>query len=154
MREICTLALLDVFDDGNFVHELVILSQDRSAELMPNNSLSAHPSARGTMPPRSLCCIVLYTLPMPAPLINPSESNEKRKTNERKTIFHDLFLAIRLAWDLGWIIAIPAVALGFGGAYIDKYLGTSPLFLLLGLGLAMSISGYGLYRKFSEILLK
>ena len=91
---------------------------------------------------------------MPAPLINPSESNKQRTTNERTTIFHDLFLAVRLAWDLGWIIAIPAAALGFGGAYLDKYEGTSPLFLLLGMGIAMGLSGYGLYRKFKEILLK
>lgn len=68
------------------------------------------------------------------------------------SIKNDLLLALRLAWDFGWIIAIPAVALGFGGAYLDKYLGTSPLFLLLGLGCAIAISSIGLYRKLRDIL--
>jgi hypothetical protein len=81
-----------------------------------------------------------------------SPSNEKPKTNERTTVFADLLLAVRLAWDFGWIIAIPAVALGFGGASLDKHLGMSPLFLLLGLGLAMLVSGIGLARKIKEIL--
>ena len=70
----------------------------------------------------------------------------------KRSIFSDLFLAVRLAWDLGWIIAIPAVVLGFGGAYLDQYAGTSPLFLLTGMGCAMGLSGFGLFRKFKEIL--
>ena len=71
---------------------------------------------------------------------------------QKKSIISDLFLAVRLAWDFGWIIAIPAVALGFGGAYLDQYLGTSPLFILLGLAIAVSLSGWGIYRKLKGIL--
>jgi len=63
-----------------------------------------------------------------------------------------LWLALKLAWDLGWIIAIPAAAFGFGGAYLDTLQGTSPLFLLLGMGLAMTLSGIGVYRKVTEIV--
>lgn len=62
-----------------------------------------------------------------------------------------LFLSLRLAWSLGYIIAIPAVVFGLGGAYLDKYLQTSPLFLLLGFALAVGLSGLGVYRKVKEI---
>lgn len=62
-----------------------------------------------------------------------------------------LWLALKLAWDLGYVIAIPAVVFGFGGAYIDTIQGTSPLFLLLGFVLAITLSGIGVYRKVKEI---
>ena len=64
----------------------------------------------------------------------------------------DLWLAVRLAWSLGYIIALPAVLFGFGGAYLDKTLGTSPWVLLIGLALAMGISAVGVYRRLREIL--
>lgn len=65
---------------------------------------------------------------------------------------HDLIFVVDLAWSIGWIIAIPAVALGFGGAYLDRWFGSSPLFILLGMGLAVTLSGVGLWRKLREIL--
>ena len=65
-----------------------------------------------------------------------------------------LALAVRLVWDMGWIIAIPAVALGFGGAYLDRQFGTSPIFILVGLGLALVLSFLGVKRKLKEILEK
>jgi hypothetical protein len=73
---------------------------------------------------------------------------------EKRTIGQDLFMVAELAWSIGWIIALPAVLFGFGGAYLDRYLGTSPLFLLIGMGCAMGLSGWGLYRKLREILTK
>jgi len=65
-----------------------------------------------------------------------------------------LWLAVQLVWDMGWIIAIPAVLFGFGGAYVDKYFQTSPLFILLGLGLALLFSFLALKRKLKEIIKK
>ena len=64
----------------------------------------------------------------------------------------DLWLAVRLAWSLGYIIALPAVLFGFGGAYLDRMLHTSPWLLLLSLALAMGISAVGVYRRLKEIL--
>jgi len=69
-----------------------------------------------------------------------------------KALFSDLRLVAELAWSLGWIIAVPAALFGFGGAYLDKSLGTTPLFILLGLGVAVTLSGLGLYRKILQIL--
>jgi F0F1-type ATP synthase assembly protein I len=61
-------------------------------------------------------------------------------------------LSLRLAWNLGYIIALPAVLFGFGGAYADKHFGTSPWLILMGFTLAILISGIGVYRKVKEIL--
>lgn len=63
-----------------------------------------------------------------------------------------LFLSLRLAWNLGFIIAIPVGLFGFGGAYLDKYLGTSPIFVITGFAMAALLSGVGVYRKVKEIL--
>jgi len=62
-----------------------------------------------------------------------------------------LFLALRLAWNLGYIIALPAVLFGFGGAFLDKEFNTSPLFLLLGFVLAIPLSTIGVYRIIKQI---
>ena len=64
----------------------------------------------------------------------------------------DLWLAVRLAWSLGYIIALPAVLFGFGGAHLDRAVHTSPWLLLLSLALAMGISAVGVYRRLKEIL--
>lgn len=72
--------------------------------------------------------------------------------NQKRSITADLFLAVRLAWSLGYIIALPAVLFGFGGAYLDKTFSTSPLLLLLSLALAMGLSTIGVYRRLKEIL--
>ncbi len=57
-----------------------------------------------------------------------------------------LFSAYSLVSELGFIIAGPVVLLGVGGAYLDKYLGTSPLFLLLGFLLSFVVSAMGVWN--------
>ncbi|OGJ58221.1 hypothetical protein A2635_03235 [Candidatus Peribacteria bacterium RIFCSPHIGHO2_01_FULL_51_9] len=61
------------------------------------------------------------------------------------------FLALRLAWSMGFIIALPAFLFGFAGAYLDTVLMTSPLFLFLGLSFALVLSFLGIKRKVREI---
>ncbi|MDD4628414.1 MAG: AtpZ/AtpI family protein [Candidatus Peribacteraceae bacterium] len=70
--------------------------------------------------------------------------------NEPKEL--GFLLSLRLAWNLGYIIALPAVIFGLGGAYADKYYHTSPWFLLSGFTVAILLSGIGVYRKVKEIL--
>jgi F0F1-type ATP synthase assembly protein I len=60
--------------------------------------------------------------------------------------------ALSFAWELGYMIAIPAFLFGFGGAYLDKYLGSSPTFLLSGLFLALLTSGIVIYRRLKHIM--
>lgn len=59
--------------------------------------------------------------------------------------------ALNLAWELGYMIAIPIALLGFGGALLDKKAGTSPLFLLSGIVLSIIISGIAVYRKIKRL---
>ena len=65
--------------------------------------------------------------------------------------WYSLFLALRLAWSMGFIIALPAFLFGFGGAYLDTIVNTSPLFLILGLSCSLLISFIGIKRKIHEI---
>lgn len=69
--------------------------------------------------------------------------DKKESSTERKALFQ----ALSFAWDLGWIIAVPAVAFGVGGAYLDKWLGTSPLFLIGGFSLAFITSAFTITKK-------
>ena len=69
-----------------------------------------------------------------------------------RSIRHDLILAVRPAWNFGYIIAIPSALSVFGGAYLDKTWGTSPVFILIGFALALSISGLGIWRVVKEIM--
>ncbi len=57
-----------------------------------------------------------------------------------------LLSAYSLVSELGFIIAAPIVLLGIGGAYLDKYLGTSPLCLLSGFLLSFFLSGMGVWN--------
>lgn len=63
-----------------------------------------------------------------------------------------LWSVLSLAWELGYTIAIPIVLLGFGGAWLDKKYGTSPLFILTGFFLSILISSIGIYRKAKVII--
>ena len=67
----------------------------------------------------------------------PSATKEPVKDVSPKDSF---VLGIGFAWELGYTIAVPAVLFGIGGAYVDKYLDLSPLFLLIGMILACVIS--------------
>ncbi len=63
-----------------------------------------------------------------------------------------LIQAFSIVWELGYLIAVPAVILGFGGAYIDKYFHTSPVFLLSGLMFAIVASSAGVYRMIRNMM--
>ncbi len=80
------------------------------------------------------------------------DQQSPRVSPRPRSIRQDLFLAVRLAWNFGYIIAIPAALFGFGGAYLDKQYGTSPTFILIGFALALALSGWGIWRAVKEIL--
>ncbi len=71
-----------------------------------------------------------------------ADKNETRKT----------FSVMALAWELGYLIAIPLVALTLGGRGLDKKLGTSPLLLLIGVVAAIILSSYMVYKKTIDIM--
>jgi len=60
--------------------------------------------------------------------------------------------AISLAWELGYTIAVPLVALALGGRFLDKKLGTSPWLLLLGILVSIAVSSWLVYKKTLDII--
>jgi len=55
--------------------------------------------------------------------------------------------ALRLALDLGFMIALPLVIFALGGRMLDKKFHVSPLFLLVGIFLSLIVTTIGLIRK-------
>lgn len=55
-----------------------------------------------------------------------------------------------LAWEMGYTIAIPLVAFALLGRFADKYFDSSPLFLLIGMLLAIAASTVILMRKMKK----
>ena len=45
------------------------------------------------------------------------------------------FYALSLAWQLGFLVAVPVIGLLVGGIYLDKKWGTSPLCLIASIGI-------------------
>lgn len=56
-----------------------------------------------------------------------------------------------LVFELGYAIAIPIVICALGGRMMDRHFGTSPLFLLVGIFVAMLVSAYAVYSKVRDI---
>lgn len=82
---------------------------------------------------------------------NGPEKNVERK-NEKQNELKKSFSMLSLAWELGYLIALPLVALTLGGRFLDKKLGTSPLILLVGVVTAIGISSYMVYKKTIDIM--
>lgn len=68
----------------------------------------------------------------------------ENKKNGQKV---NLGFVLDLAWKLGYIIALPIVGLVLGGRLVDKYFGTSPIFLIAGLIISAPTVGFLVYRK-------
>lgn len=60
--------------------------------------------------------------------------------------------AVSLAWELGYLITIPLVVLAISGRLMDRWLQTTPWFLLVGIGLSLIVSTLAVYRKTVKIL--
>lgn len=75
------------------------------------------------------------------------ETKENKQTKQKSA----MWLALDIAYELGYLIALPIVVLGFGGAFLDKKFGTSPLFILSGIALSFIITSIGAFRKIKDI---
>lgn len=60
--------------------------------------------------------------------------------------------ALGMAWELGYIIAIPIVVLGLGGRILDKHFSTSPWLFLAGVIVSIVLTSFGLVWKFKKLL--
>ena len=61
-------------------------------------------------------------------------------------------LGIGFAGELGYTIVIPALVFGFGGGFLDKKLGSSHIFLFIGLFIAFVSSFMVIFRRIKDIL--
>jgi len=59
---------------------------------------------------------------------------------------------ISLAFEMGYTIAIPLVIFALLGRFLDKKLTTSPLFLLVGMLLAVILTSILVYKKINRII--
>ena len=59
---------------------------------------------------------------------------------------------VSLAWELGYMIAIPLIAFTLVGRFLDKKLGTSPWLLLTGVLIAIAVTSWLVYKKTKEII--
>lgn len=62
-----------------------------------------------------------------------------------------VLFVLSLVGQLGYMIALPAALLSYGGAQLDQKLGTSPLFILVGLALAITTSSYWVWTMVKDI---
>ncbi len=60
-------------------------------------------------------------------------------------------MALQLAWELGFTIALPLVIFVLVGRYLDKYFQTTPILMLVGIFLAFFISSYAIFTKTAQI---
>lgn len=60
--------------------------------------------------------------------------------------------ALGIAWELGYVIAIPIVLFGIGGRYLDKQYGTSPWLFLTGFIISITLTSFGLVWKFKKLM--
>lgn len=75
-------------------------------------------------------------------------SEKPQKTKEK----NQTWSALSLAWQLGYSIAIPLVALALVGRILDKKFSTSPWFILTGIFLSLIVSTFAVYYKTVKIL--
>jgi len=62
--------------------------------------------------------------------------------------------ALGFAWEMGYTMAIPLVALALCGKLLDRYLNTSPAFLLTGIFLSIIASSILVGIKATKIIKK
>ncbi len=79
------------------------------------------------------------------------ETTKKPETPTQRSMFAQ---ALGFAWDFGAAIALPLVAFGIGGRWLDRHFGTSPWFLLGGLLFSVGTSITILVLRLGKIIEK
>lgn len=69
----------------------------------------------------------------------------KKETDNNWSVFS-------LAFELGYMIAIPIVLFALGGRFLDKKIDSSPLFLLTGIFISIILTTYLVYKKTINVI--
>ncbi len=67
--------------------------------------------------------------------------------DKRRSIY---LKTMNLAFEFGFIIALPLVAFAFAGKWLDRHYNTN-FFALIGIALALTTSSIWFYRRIKEI---
>ncbi len=59
---------------------------------------------------------------------------------------------IGIAWELGYVIALPLILFALAGKFADTFFHSSPLFFLFGTLLAIIVSTIIVYRKIVKLM--
>ena len=63
-----------------------------------------------------------------------------------------VFYALSIAWQLGFLIAFPITGFLFLGLLGDRYFGTEPVFLILGIVVGVTITFYEIYHMLVPLI--
>lgn len=80
---------------------------------------------------------------------NPSGQLEN---NKKKSDQLNVFYALSLAWQMGFLIIAPILLFLFGGYMIDKWLKTAPLFIIISIFAALAVSVYEIHHLIRPML--
>ncbi|MFA6160700.1 MAG: AtpZ/AtpI family protein [Patescibacteria group bacterium] len=82
------------------------------------------------------------------------EPNQPKKDTTKAVDKNSMSLgqAFSLAWELGYLMAIPLVLFALGGRLLDKYLNTSPTFLMFGIVISIIASSILVALKATKII--
>lgn len=83
---------------------------------------------------------------------NPDTSEDGDKQNQANDGGLSVAQAFGFAWEMGYTLALPLVLLALCGRLLDKWLQTSPIFLLIGILLSIGISSILLAYKAMDII--
>jgi len=72
--------------------------------------------------------------------------------NEKSKNLAEKYKVVGLAFEMGYIIALPLIGFLFLGKYLDQKLNTDPYFKIAAIVLALTLTSIWLTRRFSEIL--
>ena len=70
---------------------------------------------------------------------------------ERRAVDRNTLRVIALASQLGVSMVVPLVVFVLGGIFLDKKVGTSPLFLLIGVLCGFIGAGYAVYDTVKQL---
>ncbi len=86
--------------------------------------------------------------------MSAGNQNEPLNQNQPKKDGLTGWEALGFAWEMGYTMAIPLVALALGGRLLDRHFGTSPAFLLIGIIVSIAISSILVGIKATKIINK
>ncbi len=79
-----------------------------------------------------------------------NQQNTEKTENKTKAVFNFATLA-GMVGELGFVIAVPLLAAIVAGIWVDKKFSTTPLFMIVGILLAITVSTITIGRKIKQL---